>query len=239
MNADSNQQHDLLYTNQQCVLLNKKIYDLEFLRAIKVQTKFMVNLVLSNNIDITNNMILIALHTYDWYMLEIISNHLNTNKKYYGKFCLKSQELSYILKMDNINLIKNFQYFIEADTACYVLNIAMNRMEGVNCLKKILVLKIIKRPYHLYFLLKVANDKNVYYNILGKYVTKRMVDYAISDNNSKILNFILSALFKKIGMSSLNKVIQRYLKKCSRECHQILNKYNMIIRNHKIETIRV
>lgn len=213
----------------------------EVVDAIKIQNEFMVNLVLSDNIDVTNNMILIALHTRDWHILELLSSHLNANKKYYKKFHLRSQELSCIVKMDNVNLIEAFQYFIEADTICCVLNVIIKNMEGLNCLKKILSLKIIRRPHHLYMLLKIIGNKRVENTTIGNYITKRMIDYAISDKNYKILNFVLSQLVKKTSVNDMNKLIQQYLTKgYDKKYNQILNKYYFKgIINHKIKTIRI
>lgn len=68
-----------------------------------------------------------------------------------------------------------------------------------------------------------------------------MIDYAISDKNYKILNFVLSQLVKKTSVNDMNKLIQQHLTKgYDKKYNQILNKYLFKgIINHKIKTIRI
>ena len=178
-------------------------------QAIRTQNEIMVKLVLMDNLDISNNMILLALYTCDINLLKVISDQLNENKKYYCRFYLQFQELSLIVSNDDTCLIENFKYFIDSETICCVLNISLEKSEGLNCLKKILKLKIVTRPHHIYALLKTAfkNGNSEALNIISPYSSKRMLKYAISENDSKMLNIILTSLTKKLPTNVINTCI--------------------------------
>ena len=224
----------------------------EFNQAIQRQNEFMVNLVLIGNLNISNDMVLVALKTGQEHILKILTSHLITNKKFYGKFRLRPQELNFIIEKNHIDLIEDFKYFIGSDTACCVLNTFIEHppqsggsVKGEKCLEKILELKIISKSYHIYLLLKTSiTHSPMCTSVIGKFVTKRMVNYAISDNNSVILNLVLSRLVKKLSVLELNKVISRLLSQKNKtllknECRRVLNKYCQASFEPKMKCIRI
>lgn len=220
----------------------------ELNQAIQRQNEFMVNLVLSGNLNISNDMVLVALKTDQLHILKILVSNLITKKNFYGKFRLRPQELNFIIEKNHIDLIEDFKYFIGSDTACCVLNTFIEqgeRFKGGQCLEKILKLKIISKSYHIYLLLKTSiNSPPTFTSIINKFVTKRMVNYAISDNNSFILNLVLSQLVKKLSVLELNKVISRLLSSkngtpLKNPCRRVLIKYYQASLEPKMKCIRI
>jgi hypothetical protein len=94
---------------------------------IKKQNKNMVNLITSHKTVISSEVIFISLYINDLNTLKLLSDHLNNNIKYHGKFFLRSQELGYILQIDNVELIDYFKNFIHREILCYTLNIAISK----------------------------------------------------------------------------------------------------------------
>jgi len=204
--------------------------DSALIDALKVQNTFMVNLVLSNNIRISNELILVALHVNDASVIQALVSHLNTFKKYYDQFYLRFPELNYILKKDQAELIDCFKTFIHPETICCALNNVIENGEGILCLKKVLTYKIIKRPHSLYALLKTSVQKNGLEHsitqLISTYVTKRMVFYAVSDKDHILLNLVLNQLVKKLPVLTVNRVILRVNKLItSNHCSLVLNAY--------------
>lgn len=208
---------------------NDTIKPKEVFNAVKEQNNFMIRLVLCNQIEISNNIILLCLYLNDVENLKIISNFLISKRI---AFNLKFQELNYIVKIDNTNLIKMYKYFINSDIACCVLSSAISNNYGTCCLKEMLKLKIIHKSQNLYALIKhtfnIDNNHNIL-NILLKYSKKKMVKYAISEKNNLLLDKLLSHLVLKVPFNMLNEFLCKNMILCkdNDKCIRILKNYEI------------
>jgi hypothetical protein len=190
----------------------------------------MVKLVLMGNLDISNDMILLALYTSDINLLEVISNHLNTNRKYYSRFYLRFQELNFIVGNDLIE-IENFKYFVDPETICCVFNALLENSEELNYLKsleKILNLKIVTQQHLIYAFFKIAFKSGNFeaLNVISQFSSKKMLKYAISDNDSHMLNIILSSLARKLPTNTISAYIDNINKNgLKKKCILALDKF--------------
>lgn len=209
-------------------------------QAIKSQNNFMVDLLITNQVCIPRDTILIALGICDTHTLKRISTHLNEYKNNYPKFYLQSQELNLICEMDNSTLIEDFKFFIEPESVLCVMGCILKQKKGINCLKKLLELKKFK-SYHLYFLFKIVleSDFPPAIDLISKYSTKRMVNYAVSEDNSIGLKLILTKLHTTLNACEFDTCIRFNLRKYpnSTKCGKIINDY--IFSNVKKRCIRL
>ena len=213
----------------------------ELFEAIKIQTKSMINLLISNNIAISSEMMLVALHINDLGMLNTISTYLNNDKKYRGKFFLRSKELEYILKTDKVELMESFKKFIHPEILCYTLNTAISNCTGELCLKKALQDKMIKNPDVIYLLLKTAMQKNgldhLSTQILLEHCSPKIMHRAELDNNLDLLDIVLHKFIETLPIVNLRKTISSQIEKPSikQHCLNILNKhYKKKHKNYRI-----
>ncbi|ADO00435.1 hypothetical protein WIV_gp091 [Wiseana iridescent virus] len=195
-------------------------------QAIKSQNNFMVNLLITNQVCIPRDTILIALGICDTHTLKRISTHLNEYKNNYPKFYLQSQELNLICEMDNSTLIEDFKFFIDGETALCVMGYTLKQKKGINCLKKLLELKKFTH-HHLYFLFKIVLESAFQpaIDLISKFSTKRMVNYAVSEDNSIGLKLILTHLHLTLSVYEFDKCIRFNLRKYpnSTKCVKIIN----------------
>jgi hypothetical protein len=187
----------------------------QFEEAVKKQNQVVVNLITLHKTAISSEVILISLHTNDLTSLKLLSDHLNNNVKYHGKFFLKVEALSYILKMDNTELIDCFKKFIHPEILCYTLNTAISKKEGMLCLQKSLKEKMIKVPHMIYLLLKTSIGKHGSEDpttqLLLMYATKRIIRYIVSDDkyNMVMITLILNKLLSELSIVDVYKLVSQ------------------------------
>jgi len=172
----------------------------------------------------------VALHLNDMTTVKILANYLNTHRC--DGFYLRFQEIIYILKKDNPDLIDCFKNYIKKETLCCALNVAIERNHGILCLKKILKCNMVTHSHNLYLLLKTSvkcgGTTHLITRTLLKYVTKRMVHYAASENDHVLLSIVLSSLAEKFSKSDVHLVILSTKKNgLKKKCAKILDQYEV------------
>lgn len=184
----------------------------QFEEAIRKQNNVMVNLITSHKTAISSEVIFISLYTNDLTSLKLLSDHLNNNVKYHGKFFLRAQELGYILKMDNVELIDHFKNFIHPEILCYALHTAISKKEGRLCLQKSFKERMVKIP-HIYLLLKTSIEKHGSEDptteFLLKYASKGVIRYIASDDKYDMImiTLILTRLLTELSIIDVYKIV--------------------------------
>ncbi|ABF82094.1 hypothetical protein MIV064L [Invertebrate iridescent virus 3] len=168
----------------------------------KKQTRLLAHLVLEEAIDLNNDLLFAVIYFNDEAILNSLVRHLYKYKPYYCDFTVRAQELDLVVHLDLGHCIDRLKSFIDPDTACFVLCSNLSQLTGLNCLKRVLKHKIIQKSYHLYLLLKTSHKVQQQWpdpvHVVEKYVTKRMVSYALTDNNPLLLAIVLDRLLVKL-----------------------------------------